>query len=154
MEISLDNIKEAPTRKLVELYNSLTGKSITKFADRKTAEKRLAELLKDVNPSQSTAKEKPKAVNANGKRYSAENRIIQVQEKAKVNPKKTGSLAYKKYEVLLKFDGKSVKEFKEQQGKHVNLDAEAGWATTELRWAVNLGLVKLICTAVEKDKVA
>lgn len=52
------NIQEAETKALVELYNKLTGKSIKKFADRKTAEKRLGELLKKANlqPKKSTKK--------------------------------------------------------------------------------------------------
>lgn len=59
------------------------------------------------------------------------------------NPKRPGSKAYKKFSVLMKMNGKPVDKFKNLEGKYPSLDKEPHWASTELRWAQKLGLVKL-----------
>lgn len=61
----------------------------------------------------------------------------------KENPKRPGSRARKKFDVLMKMNGKSLKELKAQEGRYPSLDSEEGWPATELRWALRLGLIKL-----------
>lgn len=145
---TIEDVRAAETRELVELYNKMTDNPITKFSDRKTAESRVWKMIQQLGPDEDiditnsqpaeteTKKREPK------KRETAENRIIQllVQE----NTKQPGSRAHKKFEVLMKHDGKTIKEFKACEGKYSTLDDEAGWPATELRWAVKLNLAKLI----------
>lgn len=72
---------------------------------------------------------------------NGKHQVIQVT--AEKNPKRPGSKAHKKFSVLMKMNGKPVEDFKALQGKHPVLDKEPHWATTELRWALKLGLAKL-----------
>lgn len=60
------------------------------------------------------------------------------------NPKRPKTRAYKKFGILMKFNGKPIEEFKAQEGRHPSLDGERNWPTTELRWARNLKLLKLV----------
>ncbi len=136
MNIQISEIKTASTKALVETYNNITGKSIKKFRDRITAERQVAVALAGVEVKI------PKKTNPTGKRASYESRTIEVL--VKENPKKEGSRAYKKFAVLMKMHGKSIAELKAQEDKHPELDTEKGWPATELRWAIKLGLVKLV----------
>ena len=142
---NLEEIKAAPTRKLVEVYNAATKKSIKKFADRKTAETRTAEALGLIEAKTAEkpvkATKEPKVSKAAGKRSDYEHRIINVL--VKENPKRDGSRAHKKFAILMEHDGKTVGEYKAKEGKFPTLDAEAGWPATEIRWSINLGLIKL-----------
>jgi hypothetical protein len=135
---TLAEVKAAKTIELVELYNKLSGKpAIKKFADRKTAEERTWKIIQETTPIQ--VNKKPTTP---GKRAEYEDRIIQIL--VETNPKREGTQAHKKFAVLLKMNNKTIRELKAQEGHHANLDTEAGWPSTELRWAVKLGLAKTI----------
>lgn len=141
--VTREDIKQAETKDLVDLYNRITGKSIKKFAARSNAEAQTWKAIQQLAPGEN-AWEKPEVPKkkTSGKRDNYEHRVIQVL--AKENPKRPGSCAHKKFEVLMKHDGKTIKELKEQEGKYSTLDDEAGWPATELRWALKLGLVKIL----------
>ncbi len=60
------------------------------------------------------------------------------------NPKRKGSRAYRKFRILMKMDGQPVAKYKAKEGRCPGLDIEAGWPAREIRWALKLGLVKLV----------
>lgn len=60
------------------------------------------------------------------------------------NPKRPSSKAFKKFAVLMKHDGETIQELKKEYGKHPTLDNNVHWITTELRWAINQGFVKIV----------
>lgn len=137
-----DQIKAATTAELIALYNKLTNKNIKKFSSRATGETQLTKLLKANEPKEPSETPSKKIVSNVGKRQSYESRKIDVQ--LTENPKREGSRAHKKFDVLMKFSGKTIAEFKAEEGKHPSLDDEAGWPATELRWALKMSHVKLI----------
>lgn len=59
------------------------------------------------------------------------------------NPKRPRSKAYTKFALLMKYNGKKVEAFKNQEGHHPRLDREKGWASREIRWALSQGWIKL-----------
>jgi hypothetical protein len=129
-------IKSATTTELVEYYNKITGKSIKKFSSRAAGETQVLKLVKE----SSTANKKA-VVKDSGKRAEYESRVIQVLSSQ--NPKREGSIAHKKFAVLQKMNGKTIGELRSLEGNHPELDKEAGWPSTELRWALKLGLVTI-----------
>lgn len=150
-------IKEAPTQELLALYNKITNKSIKKFADRKAAERQTWNAIQQLAPDENINIEPAKKVIAInnpktqasgpkkevvGKRDSYENRIIQIL--VDKNPKRVDSRAYKKFDILMKHDGKTMREYKDCEGRYSTLDMEKGWPATEIRWSVSLGLIKLL----------
>ena len=145
---SKTDIKAATTAELVEFYNSLAQSPVKKFADRATAEARIWKLIQSLPPEEEKPNEvkvEPKAKpvsNADGKRASYENYVIHVL--TETNPKREGSLAHKKFGVLMKMNGKTIGEYRDQEGKHPELDKEKGWPSTEIRWSINLGLIKVL----------
>ncbi len=145
--ITQKDIAEAETKDLVELYNEISGKNIKKFADRKSAERQTWKMIQRLAPGEDIRKEKETSKKVSspsktpGKRDNYENRTINIL--AKENPKRPESRAHKKFEILMAHDGKTVKEFKEREGKYPTLDMENGWPATELRWALKQGLAKL-----------
>lgn len=130
----LKDIKAAETKDLVEVYNLLTGSQIKKFSDRETAERRAWKAIEEAN---ALVKQKPP-----GKRHEIESRVIQVI--LKTNPKRPTSLSYKKFELLMEHDGKTVGDYKALEGKYPELDEEKGWPSTVIRWSMNKGDIKLI----------
>lgn len=149
--VTMADIKEADTATLVETYNKATGKSIKKFADRAAAERLTWKAIQQVPPGEDVnapSKEK-KSAPKGGKRDGYENRTIELL--VKENPKRAGSRAHKKFDILMKFDGKPLQEYKKQEGKFPSLDMEKGWPATEVRWAINLGLIKLVNGNSKKD---
>jgi hypothetical protein len=60
------------------------------------------------------------------------------------NPKRPKTKAHKKFNLLMRFNGKPIKAFKAEEGKHPSLDEERNWPATELRWARKLKLLKLV----------
>ncbi len=149
---TLKDIEEAETKELVELYNKIAKANIKKFADRKTAESRTWKVIQQLAPDEDiekTVKKEEKAEakkettkKKDGKRDNYEHRTIKLLTKE--NPKNKNSRAHAKFEVLLKMEGHTIKDFKAEEGRHPTLDNEGGWPATELRWAVKLNLVKII----------
>lgn len=134
------DIKAAQTAELVAIYNEHAENPVKKFRDRATAEARVLDLLESLGKL--GKEEAPKAQKkVGGKRDTYENRIINLL--VAENPKRVGSRAHAKFAILMKFDGKPLIEYKNQEGKHPTLDNEKGWPATELRWALSLGLAKL-----------
>jgi hypothetical protein len=134
-----EDVKTAETKELVATYNNLANANIKKFTDRKTAERRVLELISGGKMQEPVKIKKPSKVG--GKRESFENRVIQII--VKENPKRPTSRAHKKFEILMNHDGKTVGEYKKQEGRFPTLDGEKGWPATEIRWALALGLVKI-----------
>jgi hypothetical protein len=56
------NLTTAKTAELVAFYNEHAAKPVTKFADRKTAERRVSELLATLKPAPKAVQEKKPAV--------------------------------------------------------------------------------------------
>lgn len=52
LQAAINAVRESETKALVELYNHLTGKSIKKFQDRKTAENRVVGVLKPMGENE------------------------------------------------------------------------------------------------------
>jgi hypothetical protein len=127
-------VKAAKTVELVTFYNQHVERPIKKFENRDTAEKRVLALLPIVK------KEATKEEKEDGKRAEYNSRIIEVS--CEKNPKRDGTRAHKKFQILMDFDGKTIGEFRDQEGKHKDLDEEVGWPSTELRWAIKLNLIK------------
>lgn len=143
MTVTRENIKKIETKELVNLYNQLTGKTIKKFADRAAAERQTLKVLDEVGlPPVEAKKETVAKTTTLGKRDTYESKVIKVL--IPENNKRSASRAHAKFGVLLKHDGKTIKELKAQEGKHPHLDVEAGWPATELRWAIRFSLVKLV----------
>lgn len=139
------DVKAAKTSELVSIYNTITKKNINRFKDRKTAEARTWAVLQENAPKLAVVEKAPTAkvkTKAPGKRDNYDNRIIQLL--VKENPKRTGSRAHKKFEILMEHEGKTLAEYKAREGKFSSLDMEKGWPATEIRWSLSLGLIKLV----------
>lgn len=141
--VTRDDIKQADTKDLLEAYNEIIvkagGQPIKKFTNRTTAESRIWKLIQSLPPE--GAEKKAATPKKESKRANYEHSVIQVQ--VKENPKRVNSRAHKKFELLMECDGKTITEYKTKEGKYPTLDMEKGWPSTELRWAINLGLVKI-----------
>ncbi len=143
---SHQEIKKASTSQLVTLYNTLTGKTIKKFRDRKTAEEQTWKVLRETFPVE-PKKVKPKP---ESKRDSYESRIIRVLIES--NPKRPGTRAFDKFDLLMKMNGRTIREYKGQEGQHPDLDnKEKGWASTEIRWALKQEWIKIVAQESKKD---
>jgi hypothetical protein len=59
------------------------------------------------------------------------------------NPKRPKSRAFVKFGLLMKYHGKKVLDYKQEEGKHPKLDREKGWTTREINWALKQGWIKL-----------
>ena len=140
-----EEIKKAETSELVAFYNKITGKDIKKFESRAAAESRIWKLVQSLPPVEESEviqkSSKSKKQGEPTKRESYENRIIELL--VKENPKREGSRAHKKFGILMQFDGKTLGEYRAQEGKHPELDGESGWPSTEIRWGLMLGLIKI-----------
>jgi len=90
--------------------------------------------------TQEVATKPQRATHANSN-VPKKQRIIQIL--IDHNPKRPKSRAHKKFAILMKYNGKSVEEYLDQEGRHPSLDTEAGWPATEIRWALKLGLVSI-----------
>jgi hypothetical protein len=66
-----------------------------------------------------------------------------IEVKVTSNPKRKGSLAYEQFAILAKHNGRPVKEFLKQEGRHPSLDKRENWTMLELYHALRLDLVKL-----------
>ena len=84
---------------------------------------------------------KSKSTTDNESRFTINEATIKVL--AKHNPKRPKSRAHSKFGVLMRYNGKKVRDFKAQEGRHSKLDVEKRWPATELRWARKQGLVKI-----------
>lgn len=147
--VTMADIKAAETADLLATYNEITGKNIKKFADRKAAESQTWKAIGRLGPgedirqvSKTTTSKKEKKTTTPGKRDEYEHRLIHVL--IKENPKRHQSRAHKKFQILMDHDGKTIKDFKDREGKYPTLDEEKGWPATELRWAIKFGLVKIL----------
>lgn len=65
------NVAEATTKDLVEFYNAHAEKPVKKFADRKTAERRVNELLATLTPTEPEAPVEPTPTPTTGKKAKA-----------------------------------------------------------------------------------
>lgn len=141
------DLEAIDTSELLALYNKITGEGIKKFADRKTAIRRTMKVIGQLGPGENVNEEDQKGTptetqfDKNSKRASYESRIIILL--VKENPKRKDSRAHKKFGILMEHDGKSIRDYKDKEGKYPTLDIEKGWPATELRWGVRLGLVKI-----------
>lgn len=148
--MTLADVKAASTKDLVNIFNEITGRKLIKFRDRKTAESQAWKAIQNKQgiatpapaPLAAPAKSKTKAKTPSfHKREAYESRTIELLTDK--NPKRVGSRAYEKFGILMKFNGKPVGQYRAQEGKHPKLDTEKGWPATEIRWSLNLGLIKL-----------
>lgn len=148
--ITIDDIKKAETSDLLELYNEISGKSVKKFSSRAAGESQTWKLVQRLAPGEDIRKpvrpleERSTIVKEKSpkKRETYENKIIQLL--VEENNKRPGSRAHKKFDILMKLNGKTIKDLKKEEGRFPTLDMEKGWPATELRWALKLGLVKLV----------
>lgn len=69
---------------------------------------------------------------------SSKNEEKKIKIIAKENPKRPKSRAHRKFAILMKFNGKPVKEFKAIEKKY---RFEKRWPTNELRWNLKHGLI-------------
>lgn len=147
-EITQKDIKEATTVDLLALYNEIVQGSLKKFENREVAEKRTWLVVQQLATDQKAAKkESPKKAEAKkkapSKRAEYESRTIKVL--IAENPKRPETRAFEKFAILMKFDGKSVSDYKAQEGKNSKIDKdEKGWTSTEIRWALKQGWIKLV----------
>lgn len=138
-----EEIKQVETKELVDLYNKISGKSIKKFSSRAAGENQTWKLIQAKQvPVEEVRKPATEKKSAPKKRETYECKIIKILKEE--NEKRPSSRAFDKFAILLKMDGKTIRDFKAQEGKHVKLDIEEGWPATELRWALKLGLAKLV----------
>jgi len=146
--ITLD-VKAATSAELVKFYNANSGtKPIKKFADRTTAEKRVAELIKAHNElatgssKETVAKKAVKAAKkaeageagegSRGRTSAAEGKHLhKVGEFKKTNPRREGTHGWKSWEAISK-DGISYEDF-----------IAAGGRNRDLMHDVNLGRIEL-----------
>ncbi len=156
---TLAELKSATMSDLLDTYNKITGEGIKRFSDHAAAVRRTWKVIGQLGPGENinAAAKKAKAavkkavkkvIDKGGKREDYENRIIRVL--VKENKKRPGSRAHDKFAILMKNDGKTIKDFKKEEGRHAKLDVEPGWPATELRWALKLELVKIINTPIAK----
>lgn len=147
------SLQDHSIKELLELYNAIAEglkKSVLKsFKDKTTAMRRCWEILGVYSAQPSPAKTQQSAdTKVKGKRNAVLNGTIKIITTE--NPKRRNTRAYEKFAVLMSMDGKTVKDFKAEEGKHENIDQyEVGWPRTELRWAVNAGMVKVIPSTTE-----
>jgi len=59
------------------------------------------------------------------------------------NPKRARTRAFEKFEVLAGFNGRTVGDFRKEEGAHPDLDLEIGWPCIELRWCIKKGFISL-----------
>lgn len=74
---SIEDLKNVPTPRLVEEYNMLEGKSIKKFSDRDTAERRIWNLIKET--AESNNQPRLPGVGTARKRINAAS-VVRIQE--------------------------------------------------------------------------
>lgn len=133
---TMEQIKSAKTSELVAYYNQLTGKSIKKFQDRATAEKRCAEetrnTIKQVLPpievlksgNHVSAKDvtaftaaKPRKVGLPGPNSKmAGKRLF---KKVTANPRRPGTAGHTSFSVIR--DGMSYEEYRLKGGRSNDL---------------------------------
>lgn len=143
--ITFKDIQELKTQKLVDIYNSYSDNPIKKFSDRETAERRTWKIIDDIQKSiKKSDAEKSKVTSDTNKdeskRAEYNSRIIELL--IKENPKRANSRAFEKFAIMMAMNGKTIGEFRAEEGNHPNLDIEAGWPSTEIRWAIKLNLIK------------
>lgn len=161
---TLKDLEAAETSELSAVFNKITGKSIKKFENRGAAISRTWKAIQQLAPGENieddktvilTKKEKPvkakkapsvKTKEKSNKRDDYENRVIELLIKA--NPKREGSRAHKKFALLMEMDGKTIGEYRAKEGRYPTLDFEKGWTSTEIRWALKQGWIKIV--AVKK----
>lgn len=145
--ITLD-IKAASAADLVKFYNANSGsKPITKFADRKTAEKRVAELIQAHNElaggssketvvkkaTKATKQEASSEEGTRGRSSAAEGkRIYKVGEFKKTNPRREGTHGFKSWEAISK-DGISYDDFIAAGGRNRDLMHDVKLGRIELK---------------------
>lgn len=66
-----------------------------------------------------------------------------IKLKIKENPKRKGTPAFKRFSVLMKMNGKRVRDFLAQEGRYGDLDKIRYWPKVELSRAIKLNLVEL-----------
>ena len=124
---SPEALSEIATARLVEEYNMLTGKSIKKFSDRATAEKRVWDLIAET----AAAPEEPKPSTSTGRKGAIDRKAtiwLQVEE----NPKREGSSSYARFEKYT--DGMTVDAYLKEGGHLADIrwDNEKNFISLEL----------------------
>lgn len=148
--VAKSELKSASTEELLEFYNRESVHPIKKFESRAVAESRVWKLIQSLPPEEEIKKKtvKKEKVQSSVKTESKEGKRGEY-EKRKIallidkNPKREGSRAYKKFGILMKYDGQTVGEYRSEEGKHEDLDFEKGWTSTEIRWALKQGWIKI-----------
>lgn len=59
------------------------------------------------------------------------------------NPKRPKTRGYKQFAILMRYNGKSVDDFKAEEGRHPTLDEQPGWPAAELRWCTVRDFIKI-----------
>lgn len=111
------NVQTAKTAELVAFYNANAEKAVKKFADRATAEKRVAELLKTLKPAKTAKKEAGVG--------NADHRAKKIRVVVKGNPKfGTAAVRYELYK-----NGMTIEQYVLLGGqvRDVCWDAKQGW---------------------------
>jgi hypothetical protein len=120
------DLKPVSTAALVDTYNELTGKTIKKFSDRKTAERRVAELIAEVD----SAPEVVPLKSENTGRKSVLNKSAVIRLTTAENPKRWGTQAYANFEKYE--DGITIEDL---QMKGVSL--------ADIRWNIAKEFIRL-----------
>lgn len=116
--LNVKTAKTAKTAELVAFYNAHAAKPVKKFADRKTAEQRVAALIATLSPKKAEKKAKKEAGNA-------DHRARKIHVLVKGNPKfGTAALRYNLYK-----NGMTVGEYVALGGqvRDVCWDVKQGW---------------------------
>lgn len=145
---TLGDVHDASTADLVRHYNKITGKSIKGFHDRKKAIEQTWNAIQKQNasaipasPVKRAKSTKKEGSSMSSKREASFARVIRLQ--VKENPKRKDTKGYEKFAALMKCDGETVQKYRDQEGKHPNLDDEKSWPMGELRWCIKQGFIKL-----------
>lgn len=59
------------------------------------------------------------------------------------NPKRPKTRGYKQFAILMRYNGKSIDDFKAEEGRHSTLDEQPGWPAAELRWCITREFIKI-----------
>lgn len=110
-------MKDLTLKQMVEKYNELTGKNITKFRDRATAEKKLAEVM-------------PKKAKAEKVRKSSKLLTAKIKVLVTENPRKEGSNRANQFELYE--DGMTVEEFLASGGRRRSIRRDKKQGLIEL----------------------
>ena len=109
--------------------------------EKKTAKANLAKAEKAAKKATKKVPAKKAAKGSGGRALFGNDDLIKVN--VTENQKRANTRAFEKMAILMKFNGKTVKQFLEQEGKNPDLDLEPGWARNEIRWCAKQGWVTI-----------